>query len=95
VLGVEAVMAAPFDLVLMDVQMPRMDGVEATRRIRALSGPVAAIPIVGLTANVMLHQWKAYREAGMDGVACKPIAPRALLTEIGRVLMRRGAAAAA
>jgi PAS domain S-box-containing protein len=86
VYGVEAVEARPFDLVLMDVQMPRMDGMEATRKIRALPGPVAGIPIVGLTANVMLHQWKAYREAGMDGVACKPISPRALLSEIGRVL---------
>ena len=96
VLGVEAVMAQTYDLVLMDVQMPRMDGVEATRRIRALPGEVSAIPIVGLTANVMLHQWKTYRAAGMDGIACKPISPRALLAEIGRVLNepRKTAAAA-
>jgi PAS domain S-box-containing protein len=86
VLGVEAVTSRPFDLVLMDVQMPRMDGVEATKQIRALPNATASIPIVGLTANVMLHQWKTYREAGMDGVACKPISPRALLAEIGRVL---------
>jgi len=95
VLGVEAVMATAFDLVLMDVQMPRMDGVEATRTIRALDGPAARVPIVGLTANVMLHQWQAYREAGMDGVASKPISPRALLTEIVRVMSEIDAAEAA
>jgi PAS domain S-box-containing protein len=93
--GVEAVMANPYDLVLMDVQMPRMDGVEATRQIRALPGGQASIPIVGLTANVMLHQWKTYRAAGMDGIACKPISPRALLSEIGRVLSQAGRTAAA
>ena len=95
VYGVEAVMAHPYDLVLMDVQMPRMDGVEATRQIRALPAPLSSIPIVGLTANVMLHQWKTYRAAGMDGIACKPIAPRALLAEIGRVLSQPRNAAAA
>ncbi|MEO6340132.1 MAG: PAS domain-containing protein [Caulobacteraceae bacterium] len=95
VLGVEAVMAMTFDLVLMDVQMPRMDGVEATRTIRALDGPVSRVPIVGLTANVMLHQWQEYREAGMDGVASKPISPRALLTEIARVISEVDEAVAA
>jgi CheY-like chemotaxis protein len=91
--GVEAAAAEAFDLVLMDVQMPRMDGVEATRAIRRLPGPAAEAPIVGLTANVMLHQWKAYLEAGMDGVASKPISPQALLTEIGRVMQHRRATA--
>jgi hypothetical protein len=43
----------------------------------------------------MLHQWKTYRAAGMDGIACKPIAPRALLAEIGRVLNGGRNAAAA
>jgi PAS domain S-box-containing protein len=94
-LGVEAVTAETFDLVLMDVQMPRMDGVEATRAIRGLGAPASRIPIVGLTANVMLHQWKSYGEAGMDGVASKPISPQALLAEIGRVMQQRGRAAAA
>jgi CheY-like chemotaxis protein len=63
-----------------------MDGVEATRAIRALPAPVNKVPIVGLTANVLLHQWQAYREAGMNGVAAKPISPTALLQEIARVL---------
>ncbi|MEO6340740.1 MAG: ATP-binding protein [Caulobacteraceae bacterium] len=95
ILGVEAVTAMTFDLVLMDVQMPRMDGVEATRTIRALDGPVSRVPIVGLTANVMLHQWQEYRAAGMDGVASKPISPRALFTEIARVLSEVEAASLA
>ncbi len=73
--GPEAVMAVrsgPYDLVLMDVQMPGMDGIAATRHIRALGGPAAAIPIVALTANVLPHQVAAFREAGMNGHVGKP-----------------------
>jgi CheY-like chemotaxis protein/anti-sigma regulatory factor (Ser/Thr protein kinase) len=84
--GVEAAVAGGYDLILMDVQMPVMDGVEATRRIRALSAAVASTPIIGLTANAMAHQRRAYLAAGMDGVASKPIAPAALAAEIVRVL---------
>jgi len=62
-----------FDLVLMDVQMPVMDGVEATRRIRALPGMAARIPIIGLTANVMSQEQARYLEAGMDECLMKPI----------------------
>ncbi|MBO9545192.1 PAS domain S-box protein [Caulobacter sp.] len=83
--GVEAVRDGAFDLVLMDVQMPGMDGLEATRRIRALAGPAARVPIIALTANVMAHQRAAYRAAGMNGVAAKPIAPAALVGEIVRL----------
>ncbi len=86
--GLEAVQADPFDLVLMDVQMPRMDGVEATRRIRSLDGQLARIPIIGLTANALSHQWTSYREAGMDGVVSKPISPAALAAEMTRVLSK-------
>ncbi|MBA2675480.1 ATP-binding protein [Ramlibacter sp.] len=63
----------PFDLVLMDVQMPVMDGVEATRRIRKLDGPLRDIPIVGLTANVMAHERARYLDAGMSDCVMKPI----------------------
>lgn len=62
-----------FDVVLMDVQMPVMDGVEATRRIRALPGPAARIPILGLTANVMARERERYLGAGMDDCLPKPI----------------------
>jgi CheY-like chemotaxis protein len=84
--GVEAARTGAFDLILMDVQMPIMDGLEATRCIRALGGKAALTPIVGLTANAMAHQWTQYRAAGMDGMAAKPISPAALLAEIARVL---------
>ena len=83
--GLSAVQAGAYDLVLMDVQMPRMDGVEATRRIRALDDARALTPIIGLTANVLTQQTDSYREAGMDGVVAKPISPAALVAEIARV----------
>jgi len=83
--GVAAARDGAFDLILMDVQMPGMDGLEAARRIRALPGPASRAPIIALTANVMAHQRASYRAAGMDGVAAKPIAPAALVAEIVRL----------
>jgi CheY-like chemotaxis protein len=74
----------------MDVQMPHMDGVVATRAIRGLTGPVALVPIIGLTANVMVHQRAEYLAVGMNGVIGKPISPAALLTEIARVIAEGG-----
>ena len=63
----------PFDLVFMDVQMPVMDGVEATRRIRKLPGPEKDIPIIALTANVMARERDRYLGAGMNDCLMKPI----------------------
>jgi len=83
--GVDAAAGGEFDLILMDVQMPVMDGVEAARCIRALPEPVCRTPIVALTANVMSHQREAYLAEGMDGVVAKPISPLALMTEIARL----------
>ncbi|SFK09262.1 PAS domain S-box protein [Caulobacter sp. UNC279MFTsu5.1] len=77
--------ARGFDLILMDVQMPGIDGLEAARRIRGLPGPAADTPIIALTANVLSHQRAAYLAAGMNGVAAKPIAPAALIGEIVRL----------
>lgn len=85
-LGVEAAIASQPDLILMDVQMPVMDGMEATRAIRALDGEAARVPIVGLTANAMSHQQRTYLDAGMSGVVAKPISPAALIAEIARVM---------
>ena len=82
--GVEAA-ARGFDLILMDVQMPGIDGLEAARRIRNLPGPFAATPIIALTANVLAHQRAAYLAAGMDGMAAKPISPHGLVSEIMRL----------
>jgi len=84
----EAFSGAPFDLVLMDIQMPRMGGVEAVRAIRALERDrgAARTPILAVTANVMSHQIAEYLEVGMDGVVAKPLQMDALLGEIERVL---------
>jgi len=86
VVGVEAARGGGYDLILMDIQMPHMNGVDATRAIRGLAGPASRTPIIGLTANAMAHQRLEYRAAGMNGVVAKPISPAALLAEIGAVL---------
>jgi PAS domain S-box-containing protein len=83
--GVAAIEAEDFDLVFMDIQMPVMDGVEATRRIRAMPDPKGHVPIVATTANVMPDQLAAYRASGIDGVVAKPISPAALLNEVARL----------
>ncbi len=90
--GVEAARRGGHDLILMDVQMPHMDGVEATRAIRGLADAVAFVPIIGLTANVMVHQRAEYLAAGMNGVVAKPISPAALVAEIARVIAAAGEA---
>lgn len=92
--GVAAAASAPFDLILMDIQMPDMDGLEACRRIRAQGGPCAATPIIALTANVLAHQRETYLAAGMDGVVGKPISPAALLVEIARLAAEPNATSA-
>src|SRR5215469_15589217 len=79
--GVAAVERADFDLVFMDIQMPVMDGVAATRRIRALGGPKGRVPIVATTANVLPRQIEVYRASGVNGVVAKPLSPAALLAE--------------
>ena len=86
--GVEAAIRLAPSVILMDVQMPGMDGLEATRRIRALAGPTRRSPIIALTANVLEHQRQSYLDCGMDGVVGKPIAPAALLAEILRLARR-------
>ncbi len=78
------------DLILMDVQMPVMDGLTATRRIRALPGKIAETPIVGLTANALPDQVAACRAAGMDEHVAKPIDLDALLKVVDVVVARRG-----
>ncbi|KAB1070088.1 PAS domain-containing protein [Methylobacterium planeticum] len=86
VAAVEARMAlgAPYALVLMDVQMPGMDGLTATRCIRALPAPAGTVPIVAMTANVMPQQVEALREAGMDDHVGKPFRRADLFATIAR-----------
>jgi PAS domain S-box-containing protein len=71
--AVEKVRLERFDLVLMDMQMPIMDGIEATRAIRALACPAALVPIVALTANAMAVEVELCRTAGMNDHVAKPI----------------------
>jgi CheY-like chemotaxis protein len=71
--AVDAVRSGTHDLVLMDMMMPEMDGLTATRVIRASTGPKSRIPIIGLTANAMEADEQACRQAGMDGFVTKPV----------------------
>lgn len=71
--GVEAARPGGWDVILMDIQMPVMDGVEATRRIRALDTEVAATPIIALTANTLAEQLELYFAVGMDDCIAKPL----------------------
>jgi PAS domain S-box-containing protein len=82
--AVAAAAAADFDAVLMDVRMPGVDGLEATRRIRALGGARGAVPIVALTAQVFTEQIDACRAAGMDTHVAKPFTLDTLLGAIRR-----------
>ncbi|WP_267360947.1 MULTISPECIES: PAS domain S-box protein [unclassified Methylobacterium] len=82
--AVAAVQAETYDLVLMDVHMPGLDGMSATRQIRALGGVVSRVPIVALTANVLPQQVAEFQAAGMDDHVGKPFRRDALLTVIDR-----------
>ncbi|MEL6824362.1 MAG: response regulator, partial [Calditrichota bacterium] len=85
--AVEAVQRIPYDMVLMDMQMPEMDGLEATRCIRKLTNPdVAEIPIVALTANAMTGDRERCIEAGMDDYITKPINVSQLFDVMSRLL---------
>ncbi|MDF9794237.1 CheY-like chemotaxis protein [Methylorubrum extorquens] len=70
--GPEEAGTDPYAVVLMDVQMPGMDGLTATRRIRAMTGPAARLPIVAMTANVLDGQVQEFIAAGMDDHVGKP-----------------------
>ena len=88
--AVAAVHDAPYDLVLMDVRMPGIDGLEATRLIRAWEGTTAArIPIVAMTASAMKGDRERCLEAGMDGYLAKPIDADELFEIVERFAMSR------
>lgn len=82
--AVQAVQESRFDIVFMDVQMPVMDGIEATRRIRGLGGPYASLPIVAVTANVIAGDVARYIDAGMSDHVGKPFKLSALSEAIER-----------
>ena len=87
--GAEAVVAATasdFDVILMDVSMPGVDGLQATRRIRTIAGARGQVPIVALTAQAFTEQVQKCRAAGMDSHLSKPFTPAALLTSVSRAV---------
>lgn len=78
-----------YDLILMDIQMPKMDGYEATRQIRVLDKPYAAqIPIVAMTANAFEEDKEKAFESGMNGHLAKPIKIPELLKTLNQVLRK-------
>jgi len=89
--AVEAVENGDYDIVLMDVQMPRMDGVEATQSIRALDSDKRSIPIIAVTANAMVGDRDSYLAAGMDDYVSKPIDSKVLVATIERWRRDKGA----
>ena len=93
--AVEAARGGRFDLILMDIKMPVMDGVAATRAIRALGGPLSRVPIIALTANAEPEDAQGYLDAGMNGVVEKPMKPEHLLAALQSALGESDAAAAA
>ncbi|MBS0363472.1 MAG: response regulator [Proteobacteria bacterium] len=93
--AVEAARGGRFDLILMDIKMPVMDGVAATRAIRAMGGKASLVPIIALTANAEPEDAEAYMAAGMNGVVEKPMKPEHLLAALQAALGESEAAAAA
>jgi len=81
---IDALSAASFDLILMDMHMPTLDGVAATRKVRALGGPASQTPIIALTASNEAKDRQRCLEAGMDDFITKPIDPE----ELGAALER-------
>ena len=87
--GVQVVRAASeadYDLILMDVRMPEMDGLAATRAIRARGGRLATLPIIALTANAFPEDIKNCREAGMSDFLAKPLRKQAMVAAILRAV---------
>jgi len=80
--AVEAALQGGFALILMDIQMPTMDGLAATAAIRDLAGPASAMPIIALTANAMASHRAAYLKAGMNDYLAKPIEPERMLRTV-------------
>ncbi len=87
--AVEMVSAGIYDLILMDVQMPEMDGLAATRKIRSMAGK-KDIPILAMTANTSAEDIRACLEAGMHDVVSKPVNPENLFSMINKWLPEPG-----
>jgi CheY-like chemotaxis protein len=82
--AVDAVMLGDYDIILMDMHMPEVDGLEATRRIRRLDGPMRQAPIIALTANAMAADRQKCIAAGMDDFLSKPFEPSDLTSLLAK-----------
>ncbi len=82
--GIVAARSEHYDLILMDIQMPRMDGMTATREIRAREGLAARVPIIAMTANVLPQQIKSFKEAGLDDHIAKPFKKAHLIAKVSQ-----------
>ena len=78
-----------FDLILLDVHMPVLDGLQTLKRIRGADKPWQGLPVIALTADAMSGDRERFLAEGMDGYVAKPIEQRELLAEIGRLLGSR------
>jgi signal transduction histidine kinase/AmiR/NasT family two-component response regulator len=87
--AVQMAAAGVYDLILMDIQMPNLDGLAAAGRIRALRGRCARTPIIALTANAMVEDRNAYLAVGMDEHVSKPVEVKTLARVMARVLARQ------
>ncbi len=88
--AVEALNQAEYDVILMDIQMPEMDGIEATRRIRALPTAKSRVAIIALTAQVGEEERRERIAAGMDDYISKPINFDILFTKLSALAAKRG-----
>lgn len=90
--ALKALCAEPFDVVLMDIELPDFDGVEIARRVRGglVDGCEAAVPIIALSAHALQTDREASLSAGMDAHLVKPVQADQLVAAIGEVLAARG-----
>jgi signal transduction histidine kinase/DNA-binding response OmpR family regulator/HPt (histidine-containing phosphotransfer) domain-containing protein len=86
--AVDAVRRSSFDVVLMDIQMPELDGVGATREIRLLPEPKRSIPIIAMTAHAMAGAREEYLAAGMNDYISKPVQPALLMSKLADIAAR-------
>lgn len=80
------VQSKSYDLVLMDIEMPVMDGIASTKAIRALAGSASAVPILAMTVNFLPEHARTYRAAGMNDYVAKPLKQRDLLRKLSEWL---------
>lgn len=88
--AVEAVQSGRFDVILMDIFMPRMDGMAATRAIRALPAPICAVPIIAVTPAAAPGEVVRYLDSGMTDVVPKPINPSRLAEALSAAFAQAG-----